>query len=86
MPANSNKVTKALDAAQSSRGLREYFRGIGDSRRYSALRQAGSDWFAEPISGADRMIVGPVNDDYLDGMRDGGCAIVAERSGGKRVA
>jgi hypothetical protein len=78
--------TIAIDAALSSRGLRDYFRGIGDSRRYAALRQVGSDWFAEPIGGAEQMIVGPVNDNYLDGIRDGGCTIIAERSGGKRAA
>lgn len=79
-------TTHAIDVALSSRELRGYFRGLGDSRRYAAIRQVGDDWFAEPINGADRIIVRPVTEDYLDGLQAGGCVVSAERSGMQMAA
>lgn len=86
MQATPNLIAVAIDAALSSHGLRDYFRGIGDSRRYSSLCQMGDNWFADPINGAERIIVSPISSDYLDGLRAGGCTVNDRRSGMKRAA
>ena len=86
MLALLNARTTAIDAALRSREMREYFRGLGDSRRYAAIRQAGDDWFAEPINGAEQIIVGAVSADYLDGLAAGGCVVIVERSGSQMAA
>ena len=76
----------ALDAAFSDRGMKEFYRGFGDARRYAALRQSGCDWVASPVDGSEEIIVRPVNSDYTDGLRAGGCAVSDPRSGLKRAA
>ena len=63
MQATLQAPTIAIDAALRSRGMREYYRGLADSRRYARLRQTGDDWLAEPINGAEPIIVEPVTDD-----------------------
>ena len=65
----------AIDEALAGHGMRDYYRGLADARRYAAVRRLGSDWLAEPIDGAEPIIVEPVGDDYLDGLRAGGCSI-----------
>ena len=69
------ELTIAIDAALSSRGMKEFYRGYGDAKRFACVQSAGSNWLALPADGSPCLMIEPVTADYLEGLKSGGCVV-----------